>query len=117
MWWKYIFLTNTAFQADVTKELEWLKRLKDTQGEVEVNALKQVDAINNHGIYIVNGRKSTSVKVELLYLIIFISYSFREYAKCLTYGCLKGLVLDLWCHLKYFYMDFFPTYLYLVTLL
>ena len=38
-------------QEDTKRNLEWLKEVKDSHGEVEVNAVSQASRVNARGIY------------------------------------------------------------------
>ena len=42
-----------ALQEDITRQLEWLKTVKQAHGSVEVSSMRQAAAINSVGIYCV----------------------------------------------------------------
>lgn len=58
-------------QLDVNADLEWLKSVKDAQGDVEINALKQVALINSRGIYILGNKGNKSSVLMVLLDLVF----------------------------------------------
>ena len=38
-------------QTDICSKLPWLKKVKESKGSMEMNAYKQVEIINNQGMY------------------------------------------------------------------
>ena len=61
-----------TFQSSVNDQLEWLKGVKDSHGDVGVNSLKEVKAINERGICIIGHRKDQHSKVGTITLCLII---------------------------------------------
>ncbi len=54
------FLT---FQSDTCRHLDWVKKVKESRGSMELNALEQAKTINAKGIYQVGFLKKSAPKV------------------------------------------------------
>ena len=52
-------------QKDTKRQLEWLNSVKSAQGSVEVTSMRQAEAINSVGIYVV-GKIDPDVQREKL---------------------------------------------------
>ena len=54
------------FQSDTARHLDWLNRIKDSHGSVEVNALAHARAINEGGIYTVGNLQAVVNKKQVM---------------------------------------------------
>ena len=54
-----------CLQKDTKRQLEWLNSVKSAQGSVEVTSMRQAEAINSVGIYVV-GKIDPDVQREKL---------------------------------------------------
>jgi len=63
-------------QRDTARQLNWLERVKESHGSVEVNALANAREINDKGIYSVGNLsplgQSTCRKVICLYAVLIL---------------------------------------------
>jgi len=58
-------LLYKTIQIDTQNNLEWLKKVKDSKGSVEINAFAQVEKINREGIYIIGNIDAANTKVNI----------------------------------------------------
>ncbi|RVE69573.1 hypothetical protein OJAV_G00079040 [Oryzias javanicus] len=49
---------------DSSRHLEWLKTVKDSHGSVELSSLSLASAINQKGIYLINGQKTKKLSLD-----------------------------------------------------
>ncbi|RVE69570.1 hypothetical protein OJAV_G00079000 [Oryzias javanicus] len=49
---------------DSSRHLEWLKTVKDSHGSVELSSLSLASAINQKGIYLINGQKAKKLSLD-----------------------------------------------------
>lgn len=61
---QFIHVYKSNFQLNTKRQLEWLNSVKYAQGSVELTSLRQAEAINAIGIYVVG--KDADVKKEKL---------------------------------------------------
>ena len=54
---------------DTNRLLDWVKNVKESHGSVEVNALSQIEAINDHGFYTVGNFQNLDVLTVSFFIL------------------------------------------------
>ncbi len=53
----------TRFQVDTCRHLDWVKKVKESRGSMELNAIEQAKTINAKGIYQVGFLNNSAPRV------------------------------------------------------